>query len=103
MQEIRLDEDGSQRRSKRRSLPPSGADSPPIDVESDGVGELYLDLYDPPPLASATQTYMETYAVVRAILESESVPHAQVAAKAARDAAASHIERRLAVGGLDHG
>lgn len=89
----------SERREARRSSPHGRGNPSPNDADECGVGELYLELYDAPALASTTGTYMEVYAVVRAILEHESVPHAQVAEQAARDAAAQHIERRLSVGG----
>lgn len=101
MEEIRIDEDSSQCRKARRSESPSGTRFPPVDAGDSGVGELYLELYDPPALASTTETYFLVYANVRAILENEGIPHAQVAAQAARDAAAQHIKRRLAVGGPD--
>lgn len=79
-----------------------GTNSPPIDSDDTaGVGGVYLDVFNVPALASSTDAYMQTYEVVRAILEGKSVPAAQVAAQAAHDAAASHIERRLAGGGAD--
>ena len=84
---------------KRRSAPTTrGSTSPDT-----SLGEVYLDTFSPPALASTSEVYMKVYANVRAILERYSWRHAIVAPKAAWDAAASHVTQKIAAcgGGLD--
>ncbi|PQJ26747.1 hypothetical protein BSZ35_19045 [Salinibacter sp. 10B] len=85
------------RPSRPRSTPHRG--DPPREAST--VGEVYLETFSPPALASTSDVYMQTYAVVRAILEGMNWRYAATAAKAAHDAAAQHVEQQLSAGG-DH-
>jgi hypothetical protein len=66
-------------------------------------GEVYLDLFGPPALASTADTYFQTFAVLRALLESAPKHHAHAVLDAAEDVAETHVDRRLAGGGQDRG
>ncbi len=89
-----------QSRGKRRSAPPSGAQSPPSDTGDRGA-EAYLDLFGPPALANTADTYFQAFAVLRALLQEAPEGHAYAILDAAEDVAESHVERRLAGGGQD--
>lgn len=83
------------RRDKPRSSPNRGA--PPPDTFS--VGEVYLDTFDPPALASSTDAYMEQYARTRAMLDRIGWRQATTVLKATYDACASYINEVLATSG----
>jgi hypothetical protein len=85
----------------RSSGPSSGADPPSGDTGNRGA-EAYLDLFSPPALASTADTYFQSFAALRAILEGAPKAHAHAVLDAAEDVAESHVERRLAGGGQDH-
>lgn len=85
----------SQASVRRRSSPQSGQ-SPP---DTSSVGEVYLKNFSPPALANSSDVYMQTYAVVRAILDNAHWRHATTAVQAAWDAAAQHVNQSLATSG----
>lgn len=58
-----------------------------------------LNLPEAPQYADASETYLQTYAGVRAILEGRSPQHALVALQAAQAATEQHIKDRLGNGG----
>jgi len=58
-----------------------------------------LNLPGAPQYADASETYLETYAAVRAILERRGPQHAPVALQAAQAASEQHIENQLGNGG----
>lgn len=63
------------------------------------MGAVYLDTFGIPAVRETTETYRTVYATVRAVTEGKPIAHAQVAAKAAYDAAADRINRWFATGG----
>jgi hypothetical protein len=83
------------RRADRRSAPSSRGNTSP----NSSLGEVYLETFDPPALASTSDIYREVYASVRAILQRFHWRHGPTAVKAAWDAAASQITRSLVTGG----
>jgi hypothetical protein len=60
---------------------------------------MYLNTFGIPAVRETSETYHVVYATVRAVLEGKSLAHAQVAAKAAFDAAADRINRWFFTGG----
>jgi hypothetical protein len=83
------------RRAKRQSAPSSRSNTSP----NLSLGEVYLETFDPPALASTSDVYRQVYASVRAILQRFHWRHAPTAVKAAWDAAASYVTRSLATSG----
>jgi len=88
-----------QRRVERRSSLQSEQPSPDPDGERAGLGEVYLDTFDPPALASTSDIYRRVYASTRAILERVHWRHATTAVQAAYDAAAAQVTQSLVTGG----
>lgn len=89
------------RRKPRRSCLTSEATRQRGDGDNPGVGEVYLDLFGPPALANTADTYFQSFAVLRAILEGAPKGHAHAVLDAAEDVAEQHVERRLSGGGQD--
>lgn len=83
------------RRADRQSPPSSRGNTSP----NSSLGEVYLETFDPPALASTSDIYREVYASVRAILQRFHWRHGPTAVKAAWDAAASYVTRSLVTGG----
>jgi hypothetical protein len=86
------------RRDRPRWAPPSGVPPSPDDAEISGA-KAYLDLFGPPALANTADTYFQTYAVLRTVLEGAPKHHAHTVMNAAQDVAESHVERRMDGGG----
>lgn len=95
----------STRSAKRRDRAPSGAPPAPthqsVDGDVTGIGEVYLNTFGPPALASSSDVYMQIYALVRAVLKGTGWRHAATAVKAAWDAAAQHVEQTIGNAGGD--
>lgn len=64
-----------------------------------GGAQTQLNLPDAPQYADASETYLQTHASVRAILEGRNPQHAPVALQATQAAAEQHIKNRLGNGG----
>jgi hypothetical protein len=86
-------------RPSRPQSAPSGASSSPTDGDGAGVASLYLDLFGPPALANTADTYFQTYAALRAVLEGAPKAHAHAVLDAAEDVAEQHVERSMSRGG----
>jgi hypothetical protein len=90
----------SQKRpSRARSAPPSRDKPQDPDGDRASLGEVYLDTFDPPALASTSDVYRRVYGSTRAILERVHWRHATTAVKAAYDAAAASVTQALATSG----
>jgi hypothetical protein len=86
------------KRRDRRPSPPG--DGPPEEGQADADGlRAYLTYMSPPALADTSETYMQIYALVRAVLDRVPACHAHTAIDAARDAAEECYRRRTAGGG----
>lgn len=67
------------------------------------LGKAYLEVYDVSTLPGSADVHVQVYVSVRTIPDNEgSIPAAKVAAKAARDAFAHHLEQELLSGGGRH-
>jgi hypothetical protein len=87
------------RRDRRPSAPPPGDGLPEADQhDADGL-RAYLTYTSPPALADTSSTYMEVYALVRAVLDRVPACHAHTAIDAAQDAAEDSYRRRPSGGG----
>jgi len=92
---------GSKRRVDRRSSPPPPSEDPLVEDDQSDVNGLraYLIYTSPPALADTSETYMQIYALVRAVLDRVPACHAHTAIDAAQDAAEDIYRRRTAGGG----
>lgn len=87
------------RPDRARSSPPRREADPPSDDAEISGAEAYLDLFGPPALANTADTYFQTYAVLRAVLEGAPKAHAHAVLDAAKDVAEQHVEQSLSGGG----
>ena len=65
----------------------------------DEAASAYLDLFGPPALANTADTYFQTFAAVRSVLEGAGIGHASAALDAAQDATEQHVDRHLSRNG----